>query len=177
MASTYVPFDADGARTIQSDLATALRRSGHEVDTLAVPTTTSWDAALEQTLAFRLLDVAHDSDLLIALRPPSHVLRHSRKRVWLIDEHPGAERDPWSIQAHEFPATPAGAGVREAIRRADTRYLREAEQIFVSSDALANRLRELDGIEADVLALPPPQSTIAESDTTTWESVVGELMR
>jgi hypothetical protein len=67
--------------------------------------------------------------------------------------------------------------VREAIRRADTRYLREAEQIFVSSDALANRLRELDGIEADVLALPPPQSTIAESDTTTWESVVGELMR
>jgi hypothetical protein len=177
VASTYAPFAAGGARTIRSDLAAALRRSGHEVDTIEVPMTGHWDAALEQTLAFRLLNVAHDSDLLIAIRPPSHVLRHPRKRVWLIDDDPSAERDPWGIQAQVFPATPAGAGVREAIRRADARYLREAERIFVSSDALAERLRELDGIEADVLAPPLAQPTSAENPKTTWESVVEELMR
>ena len=177
VASTHVPFAAGGARTIRSDLAAALRRSGHEVDTIEVPTTARWDAALEQTLAFRLLDVAHDSDLLIALRPPSHVLRHPRKRVWLIDDDPSGEREPWGIQAYEFPASPAGAGVREAIRRADALYLREAERIFVSSDALTEALRELDGIKAEVLAPPLAQRTSAENPKTTWETVVEELMR
>jgi hypothetical protein len=176
VASTYVPFAADAARTIQSGLAVALRRSGHEVETIEIATTARWDALLEQTLAFRLLNVADDSDLLIAIRPPSHVLRHPRKRVWLIDEQPDVEGDLWGIQAQDFPATPAGAGVREAIRRSDALYLREAEKIFASTDALANRLRELDGIEADVLAPPLAQPTSAEADITSWDGVVVSLL-
>lgn len=154
VASTFVPFVEGGGRMVASHLVDALRLHGHEVDTVEMPTIARWDAVLEQILAFRLLDVSHDADVLIAIGPPSHVLRHPNKRLWLIGHHHRPDCDLWGRQWQDFPSTPGGAAVRDAIRRSDELYLREAQKIFTNSQALAGRLRGSDGVEADVLYPP-----------------------
>jgi hypothetical protein len=171
VASTYVPFAAGGARTIARDLVDALRLSGHEVDTIELPTAARWDTLLEQTLAFRLLDVGQDADLLIAVGPPSHALRHPHKRLWMIDER-GADSDVWAVPQQDFPSTPTGAATRDAVRRANELYLGEAQQVFTCSEALAERLNEYHGVEATVLEPP-----IAGSEDLSWVAVAAELTR
>jgi hypothetical protein len=173
VASTHVPFAAGGARTIARDLVDALRLSGHEVDTLELPRVARWDAVLEQALAFRLLDVGQDSDLLMAIGSPSHVLRHPCKRLWLIDEH-SANGDVWGIAQQEFPSTPAGSATRDAMRRANELYLSEAQQVFTSSAALAERLQEYNGLGATVLELPTGGS---EDLNASWKAVAAQLTR
>jgi len=72
VASTFVPFVQGGSRVIASDLVTAIRSRGHEVDTIDIPTTSRWDEVLAETLSIRLLEVGEEADVLIATRPPSY---------------------------------------------------------------------------------------------------------
>jgi glycosyltransferase involved in cell wall biosynthesis len=153
VASTFVPFVDGGGRMIVRDLAEALRVRGHEVDTVNIPTCSRWDTLLEQTLAIRLLDVSRGSDALIAIRPPSYVLRHPDKRVWFIHHHRTAY-DLWGTCWQDFPNSPDGIAARDAIRRADDLYLREAQRIFTNSATVAERLRKFNGIDAGVLYPP-----------------------
>jgi hypothetical protein len=57
IASTYVPFLSGGGVKIIDDLTLALRRAGHEVDTVMIPLYSSWPRVAEQTVAIRLLDL------------------------------------------------------------------------------------------------------------------------
>jgi glycosyltransferase involved in cell wall biosynthesis len=138
---------------IVRDLVDALRARDHEVDTVDIPTTSRWDAVLEEALAIRLLEVSRGSDVLIAIRPPSYVLRHPNKRLWFIHHHRTAY-DLWGTQWQDLPSTPDGVAVRDAIRRYDDLYLREAQKIFTNSQTVADRLRAFNGIEAEVLYPP-----------------------
>lgn len=138
---------------IVGDLVAALRAHDHEVDTVAIPTRSSWDVLLEEALAMRLLEVDRGSDLLIAIRPPSYALRHPHKRLWFIHHHRAAY-DLWGTQWQDFPPGPEGLAVRDAVRRCDDLYLAEAERIFASSRTVADRLRRFNGIDADVLRPP-----------------------
>ena len=153
LASTFVPFVEGGSQMIVRDLAAALAARGHGVETIAIPASSSWDRILEETLAMRLLEVDADADALIAIRPPSYALRHPRKRVWFIHHHRTAY-DLWGTPWQDFPSGPAGLAVRDAVRRADDRYLREAERIFTNSRTVAERLRRFNGIDAQVLYPP-----------------------
>ncbi|HEY1774790.1 MAG TPA: glycosyltransferase family 4 protein [Solirubrobacteraceae bacterium] len=153
VASTFVPFVQGGSRTIASDLVTALRERGHEVDTIEIPTTSRWDEVLAETLSIRLLEVGEDAEVLIATRPPSYVLRHPNKRLWFIHHHRAAY-DLWGTPWQDFPSRADGMAVRDAIHRSDAQYLREARKIFTLSRTVATRLREYNGIEATVLYPP-----------------------
>ena len=138
---------------IVRDLVDALRAPDHEVDTVDIPTTSRSDAVLEEALAIRLLEVSRGSDVLIAIRPPSHGLRHPNKRLWFIHHHRTAY-DLWGTQWQDLPSTPDVVAVRDPIRRYDEVYLREAQKIFTNSQTVADRLRAFNGIEAEVLYPP-----------------------
>jgi len=164
VASTFVPFVEGGARTIVRDLVDALRARDHEVDTILAPASSRWDRILEETLATRLLDVAGAAEVLIAIRPPSYALRHPDKRVWFIHHHRNAY-DLWGTQWQDFPNDAAGLAVRDAVRRADDLYLREARHVFANSRTVAERLRRFNGIEAGVL-YPP----LGRTEHLHWEA-------
>ncbi len=163
IASTYVPFVQGGGRIIVSDLTQALRERGHEVDTVDIPFVSAWNEMLEQMLAVRLMDVSAASDVLIAIRTPSYLLRHPNKRLWFIHHHRGAY-DLWGTAYQDIPSTPEGLAVRDAIVAADNLYLREAQRIFTNSLIVGDRLRKFNDLESEVLYPPlgEPQSFVCQ---------------
>ena len=163
VASTFVPFVEGGAQMIMRDLVRELEVRGHEVDTVELPTSSRWDLVLEQMLALRLLEVSRGSDAMIAIRPPSYVLRHANKRLWFI-HHLRSAYDLWGTPWQDFPEGPEGLAVRDAIRRYDTLCLGEAQRVFTNSLTVADRLREFNGIDAAVL-YPP----LGRPDSFYWE--------
>ncbi len=138
---------------IVRDLVRAIRERDHEVDTIEIPFLSTWDTMLEQMLALRLMDVSEASDVLVAIRTPSYLLRHPNKRLWFIHHHRGAY-DLWGTPYQDIPSTPEGLAVRDAIVAADQLYLPEAKRIFTNSEIVAGRLREFNGIEGEVLYPP-----------------------
>lgn len=153
VATTFAPFVHGGAEIMTDDLVGVLRERGHEVDTVAIPTSSRWDDALEETLAMRLLEVARGSDAMIAIRPPSHALRHDNKRLWFMHHHRAAY-DLWGTPFTDFPDSPEGIATRDAIRRYDDICLREARRVFAISQTVVDRLRMFNGVEAEVLRPP-----------------------
>lgn len=153
VASTYVPFVEGGSRMIARDLVEALRVRGHDVDTVDIPTSSRWDVVLDEALGVRLLEVSRGSDVMVAIRPPSYVLRHPNKRLWFIHHHRAAY-DLWGTRWQDFPSRPDGVSVRDTIRRYDDLYLREAQRIFTNSQTVSDRLRAFNGIESAVLYPP-----------------------
>jgi glycosyltransferase involved in cell wall biosynthesis len=153
VASTFVPFVEGGARIIVRDLTRAVRERGHEVDTIDIPFVSAWDEMLEQMLAIRMMDVSASSDVLIAIRTPSYLLRHPNKRLWFIHHHRGAY-DLWGTQWQDIPSTPEGLAVRDAIIAADNQYLPEARRIFTNSQVVSDRLKRFNDLDSEVLYPP-----------------------
>jgi glycosyltransferase involved in cell wall biosynthesis len=153
VASTYVPFVRGGANIIVDDLTHALRERDHEVDTIEIPFVSAWDQMLEQMLAIRMMDVSASSDVLIAIRTPSYLLRHPNKRLWFIHHHRGAY-DLWGTPWQDIPSTPEGLAVRDAIIAADNQYLPEARRIFTNSQVVSDRLLQYNDLASEVLYPP-----------------------
>jgi glycosyltransferase involved in cell wall biosynthesis len=153
VTSTFVPFIEGGGRMIVRDTVRAIRERGHEVDTIEIPYLSQWDEMLDQMLALRLIDVSEDADVLIAIRPPSYLLKHPNKRLWFIHHHRGAY-DLWGTPWQDIPSTPQGLAVRDAIRDSDNLYLREAQRIFTNSEIVSRRLREFNDLDGTVLYPP-----------------------
>lgn len=148
-----MPFVEGGARIIVRDLTRAVRERGHEVDTIEIPFVSAWDEMLEQMLAIRMTDVSASSDVLIAIRTPSYLLRHPNKRLWFIHHHRGAY-DLWGTQWQDIPSTPEGLAVRDAIIAADNQYLPEARRIFTNSQVVSDRLKRFNDLDSEVLYPP-----------------------
>lgn len=156
VATCAPPFVRGGASMLVDSLAKMIRREGHEVELLTLPFSSSYAGMLDQMLAIRLLDLSDRGDRLITIRTPSHLLRHPSKVIWFIHHHRGAY-DLWGTPYQDIPATPEGLGYRDAIRAADLVGFREATRVFCNSRVVAGRLREFNGIEAEVLYPPLPE--------------------
>jgi glycosyltransferase involved in cell wall biosynthesis len=153
IASTIVPFIEGGGTFIVDWLETVLRERGHEVDVLKIPFWSHYRDMPAQTLALRLLDVTHHGDRLIAIRPPSYLLRHPAKVLWFIHHHRGAY-DLWGTEYQDLPNTPFGLAHREAIVNSDHLAFSEARSIFTNSAEVARRLKIYNDVEAQVLYPP-----------------------
>jgi glycosyltransferase involved in cell wall biosynthesis len=152
IASTIVPFVEGGGTLIVDWLEATLRERGHDVAVLKIPFWSRFDEMPAQMLALRLLDVAQ-GDRLIAIRTPSYLLRHPAKVLWFIHHHRGAY-DLWGTAYKEMPETAAGRAYREVIVRSDHLAFSEARSIFTNSAVVARRLREYNGVAAEVLYPP-----------------------
>jgi glycosyltransferase involved in cell wall biosynthesis len=163
VASSFTPFVPGGGTEIVKDLTSALRNRGHEVDTVMLPVAAEASAVPEHLVSLRLLDVSAAGDVLIAIRPPAHALRHPNKVLWFI-HHQRDLYDLWGTPFQYVPDDPHGIVLREAIRRADDAYLREAERIYTNSEIVRERLWHFNRIEADVLHPPLAEGRTFDTD-------------
>jgi glycosyltransferase involved in cell wall biosynthesis len=161
VASTYVPFLSGGGIKPPQDLATALRRAGHLVETVMIPMYSAWPRIAEQTVAIRLLNLTESCgdriDRLITLRTPAYALSHPAKVVWFLHHHRAA-CDFWGTPFGDMPDSPEGRAARDMMVRSDTLYLREARRIYTQSRTVADRIRKFNGLEPDGVLYPPLRS-------------------
>src|SRR6185295_19255147 len=153
LASTIHPFVEGGSTFIVDWLEAMLRSAGHEVETLRIPHSPNYADQPDQMLALRLLDITQHGDRLIAVRPPSYLLRHPSKVIWFIHHHRGAY-DLWATRYQDIPNTPEGLRYREMIHSADQLAFGESRAIFSNSRMVARRLKEFNAIDAEVLYPP-----------------------
>ncbi len=153
IASTITPFVKGGDVVIVDSLEEALTARGHSVFTLRIPFDPDYRLMADQMLALRLLDVRNYGERLIAIRPPSYLLRHPHKLLWFIHHHRTAY-DLWNEPYREFPDNEEGLAYRDLIYSSDMAALREARKIFTLSSVVSQRLRHFNGIESEVLYSP-----------------------
>lgn len=152
LASSCMPFVRGGGRFIVDWLEEKLIEYGHQVEKLYLPFEDRPDKLLEQISAFRLMDLSQAGDLLIAIRPPAHVLRHPRKVLWFI-HHIRAFYDLWG-EPFAPPPTPANDAVRRALVALDNLAFAEAEAVFTNSQRVSERLTAFNGVASKPLYPP-----------------------
>jgi glycosyltransferase involved in cell wall biosynthesis len=160
VCSPQVPFARGGAELLAENLTAELRRRDHEVDLVTMPF--KWypgTRVLTQALLWRLADLEEADgrpiELVIATKFPSYAVRHPNKVVWLVHQFRQAyELD--GTELGQFGPDPVDRATRRAVHRLDDAALGEARAIFAISQNVAHRLRESNGLEAEVLP-PPPQ--------------------
>lgn len=157
LVSTITPFVDGGSTLIVDSLAAEIRRQGHTVEVLCFPFDPTYSEVLDQMLAMRLIDLTQHGDRLIAIRMPSHLIRHRKKILWFIHHYRSAY-DLWGTSYQEIPATAEGLGYRAAIIQADNAAFAEASRIFANSRVVAGRLKKFNGVEAEVLYPPLPDA-------------------
>lgn len=147
-----VPFIRGGDRSIVGWTAEAMREHGHEVEEIYVP---FWDEPGElmaQMAGLRAMPLK-GFDRVVTVRWPAHVVKHENKVCWFI-HHYRALFDLWDSPYRNVPDDPAGRGLRECLRFADSRALGESRRVFSNSLIVRDRLREFNGVEATPL-FPP----------------------
>jgi len=161
VATVKVPFIRGGAEAHAAGLLRALEAHGCEADIVEIPFKHyPPERILDHILACRFLDLSeafgNAIDRLIGLKFPAYVVPHPHKVLWIIHQHRPAY-DLWSHpQAGDLQYAPNGSYIRDAIRRADRKFIREARAIFANSRNVAARLKDGCGIDAEPLYHPPP---------------------
>jgi len=153
IASSCVPFVYGGGRFIVEWLEQKLIEHGHQVEHFFLPFVDRPDILLDQIFAFRLIDLSDCCDLLIALRPPAHVLPHPNKVLWFI-HHIRSLYDLWNSSYAMVPDDPGGRALRKAVMDLDTKTIQEAQRVFTNSKVVGERLRHFNGIASRVLYPP-----------------------
>ena len=108
---------------------------------------------LAEMAAFRMANYESAFDLVICTRPPAHIIRHPRKVLWFI-HHERIFYDLWDSEYNPIPHSERGIALRNAIRTADNVGICEAQAIFANSRIVADRLRDFNRVEAEVLYPP-----------------------
>jgi glycosyltransferase involved in cell wall biosynthesis len=155
-----VPFVWGGTEILTDRLVHELRGRGHDADLVTVPF--KWypgTRVLTQAFLWRLLDLeeadGRSIDLVVATKFPSYLVRHPRKRVWLVHQFRQAyELD--RTELGQFGESPEDRAALRKVQALDRVALGEAERLFSISRNVADRLRRSTGLEAEVLP-PPPQ--------------------
>jgi glycosyltransferase involved in cell wall biosynthesis len=160
-----VPFAYGGAEMLIDSLRDELAARGFEVDFVTLPF--HWPTRLDllkSSLAFRLIDLTAAEgrriDRVIATRFPSYLVKHPHKVVWLVHQL----RQIYDLLGTSYsdfaPGQPRDRRVMEMVRAIDRRTLSEARAVYTISRRTAERLRQWNGLEAEVL-YPPPRLAAA----------------
>jgi glycosyltransferase involved in cell wall biosynthesis len=113
---------------------------------------------------------------VIATKFPSYAVRHPNKVVWLVHQFRQAyELD--GTELGQFGPDPVDRATRRAVHRLDDAALGEARALFAISQNVANRLRTFNGLEAEVLAPPPPELDYRFEENGRFVLSVGRLDR
>jgi glycosyltransferase involved in cell wall biosynthesis len=146
-------FTTGGAELHVSALERELRERGHTVEVVRLPFSWAKGDLLQQALVWRLISV--EADLVIATNFPSYFVKHPNKVIWLFHQHRQLY-ELYGTPFSPFGSEPGDGEVREIVRGADTRFIREARRVFTTSRNVAERLRRHNGIVAESLYHPPP---------------------
>ena len=182
VCTAQVPFASGGAERHAAGLVRELRGAGHAVDLVQLPF--KWyprTEILTSALAWRLLDVSEADgrrvDLVIPMKFPSYLIRHSNKVVWLIHQFRQAY-DRFGTDGSDFDAGPVDTRWRELIAEADATGLTEAKKIFTNARNTAERLSRFNGIASEALYHPPPlEGRYRNAPSRGYALAVGRLDR
>lgn len=153
IASTVVPFIEGGGTFIVDWLEEKLREYGHQVDCVKIPFSSHYKEMLPQMLALRFYHLEDYCDRLICIRMPSYLLKHAEKYLWFI-HHYREVYDLWNTSLDFYPRDPEALSIREFIKRADDKALKEAKKIYTNSQIVSNRLKRFNNIIANPVYPP-----------------------
>jgi glycosyltransferase involved in cell wall biosynthesis len=153
LVTSVTPFVEGGSTQIVAWLRQQLTRCGHEVEVFEFPISEVYPEMLDQLLALRLLDLTQHGDRLIAVRTPSHLLRHPNKVAWFIHHYRSAY-DLWGTQYQTIPNGAEGLAYRDAIINVDNAALQECTRVFSNSIVVRDRLLKFNAISSTVLYPP-----------------------
>ena len=151
--STAMPFVQGGGRFIVDWLHEKLAEQGYAVETVYIPFVDELDHILPQMAAIRLMNFQDYFDRVITIRPPAHMVRHTRKVVWFI-HHLRGFYDLWDTPYRPVPDEPHGRALRDAIVAADGVGLGEAHRLFTNSRVVGDRIKGFNDLASDVLYPP-----------------------
>jgi len=181
VCSPQVPFATGGAELLAENLTAELRRRDHDVDLVTMPF--KWypgTRVLTSALLWRLADLEEADgrpiELVIATKLPSYAVRHPNKVVWLVHQFRQAyELD--GTELGQFGPDVADRATRRAVHRLDDAALGEARALFAISQNVADRLRNSNGLEAEVLPPPPQELDYRFEENGRFVLSVGRLDR
>jgi len=153
LVSSTAPFVRGGGRFIVEWLASMLVETGHDVETIWIPSAEDPRDILRDMAVFRLVDIQNSFDRVITFRPPAHAIHHKHKIVWFIHHH-RAFYDLWNTEYCGVPDTAYWRSVRGLLMNADRNALQEAKAVFSNSKVVANRLLHFNKINSEVLYPP-----------------------
>jgi len=153
VASTIVPFVEGGGTFIVDWLEEMLRRHGHEVEVFRIPFGLGHRGLVDRMIGLRLMHVSEHADRLVAIRTPSHLLRHPSKVLWFI-HHVRHVYDLWGTRYQEIPDTIEGRALRSMVWASDDLAFREARHIFTNSAIVSRRLARYNRVDGEVLYPP-----------------------
>lgn len=159
LLTMQMPFIRGGAEIMAEQLQQALRKKGHEVETIAIPFRHyPPEKILDHIMACRLLDASefcgNKIDLVIGLKFPAYLIPHPNKVMWLLHQHRSAY-DLHGSTMDDMSRFPNGQEVRHAIINADRRFIPECKQIFTIAQNVSNRLKQYCDIDSTALYHPP----------------------
>lgn len=159
LLTTQVPFTFGGAEIHVQNLKGAIQKAGHKCEIIQIPF--KWyppEKIVDHILISRLIDLSESNgdkiDLVIGLRFPAYLVPHSNKKMWIIHQHRPAY-ELWNTKFCDLMHFPNGREVRDAIRRADTKHIQEAREIYTNSHNVSKRLKRYNDIESTPLYHPP----------------------
>jgi glycosyltransferase involved in cell wall biosynthesis len=160
-----VPFIRGGAEILAEELCRAICAAGHEAEIVTLPFQPCPPARIpEQMLACRLLDLTETCSLridrVIGLKFPAYLIPHPHKVIWLLHQHRTAYELWDHPAAGDLIHYADGPTVRDAIRRADSVLLPEAQAIFTLSQNVSGRLLRYSGIQSEPLYNPPVHAAL-----------------
>jgi len=155
-----VPFIRGGAEILADNLTDALRTAGHAAEQVFIPFKHyPPDRIPNHMLACRLLDLTESCgtriDRIIGLKFPAYLVPHPNKVIWLLHQHRTAYELWDHPTAGDLIHFPDGPVVREAICRADRKWIPEAKAVYTLSENVSNRLRRFCDIASQPLYNPP----------------------
>jgi glycosyltransferase involved in cell wall biosynthesis len=153
LCSSFVPFIKGGARFIVEWLEQNLKAWGHDVERIYLPQVDVPELIFQQIAAYRWIDLTESADRIICIRPPAHHIPHPNKILWFI-HHIRYFYDLWGTSYCPIPDNAKWQGVRQALFEADTVAMKEAKHVYTNSQTVANRLKQFNGIDSEVLYPP-----------------------
>lgn len=160
ICTTQVPFTTGGGESHVENLRQAFAAAGYNSEIAALPF--KWYPPMEimrGALAWRLLDLSEANgkpvDLVIGMKFPAYLAKHSRKVLWIMHQHRAAY-NLWGTPFDDLSTYPEGARIRQWIKDCDERFIPESKKVFANSRTVAERTRRFNNIDSEVLYHPPP---------------------
>lgn len=160
ICTTQVPFTRGGAESHVAGLQRALIEAGHQAETVALPF--KWyppSEIMRSAMAWRMLDLSAANgqtiDLVVGMKFPAYLVAHPNKVLWILHQHRSAY-NLWGTQFDDLSTYPEGPQIREWIKHCDENFISEAKRVFANSRTVADRLKQYNNLESEVLYHPPP---------------------
>lgn len=177
VATNAVPFVRGGAELLADALVRELEARGHETLLVRIPFRWDTPAEIAEVMLYTATMDLRGVDRVIALKFPAYAIPHPRVTVWLLHQ---------LRQVYDLWGTPWGPPVddaqwqalRSSVERVDTASLGRARRLFVNDTVTRDRLREHNGLDAEILHPPlPDEGEIREGPFGDYVLCLGRVSR